>query len=326
MISTAPSQLPAVLLLLICSLSGCAPGELDYAVGTLERDRIHLAADSSEPLISIEVREGDTVSAGTVLLRQSSERITASIAAAEARLRSALAKLEEAEQGPRTQEIDQARARQAAAASRVVTTRSELERERSLVAENYTSANRIDRLEGALNEATAEQQEAAAALALALAGTRREIIEQASAAVAGIQAELDALRITLERTTVVSPVAGTVDALPLELGERPQPGQTLAVVLADGRTYARVHVPQPLRTRLQSGDRALVRVDGLDGDFAARVRWISMDAAFTPYFALTQHDRSRLAYLAEVDLLQPVDLPMGIPVEVRFPDLEVVGQ
>ena len=326
MISSAPFALPAVLLLLICSLSGCAPEELDYAVGTLERDRIHLAADSSEPLISIEVREGDTISAGTVLLRQSSERIEASIAGGEARLRSARAKLEEAEQGPRAQEIDQARARQAAAASRVGTIRTELQRERSLVAENYISANRIDSLEGALNEAIAQQQEAAAALALALEGSRRETIEQAGAEVAGIQAELDALGITLERTTVVSPVAGTIDALPLELGERPQPGQTLAVVLADGRTYARVHVPEPLRTRLHSGDRALVRVDGVDGDFAARIRWISTDAAFTPYFALTQHDRSRLAYLAEIDLLQPVDLPMGIPVEVRFPDLAVIAQ
>jgi HlyD family secretion protein len=197
-----------------------------------------------------------------------------------------------------------------------------LDRERSLVDQNYTSANRVDILEGALNEAVARQQEAAAALALLNEGTRSETIEQARADVAAHQANVDQLELTLARTAVVAPVSGMVDALPLELGERPQPGQTLAVLLAHGRTYARIHIPEPLRTRLNSGDRALVRVDGVPSDFAAKIRWISSDAAFTPYFALTQRDRSRLAYLAEVDLQEQTDLPMGIPVEVRFPDLD----
>ena len=51
------------------------------------------------------------------------------------------------------------------------------------------------------------------------------------------------------------------------------------------------------------------------------IRWISSEAAFTPYFALTQHDRSRLSYLAEIDLTDGGDLPAGIPVEARFPEL-----
>jgi HlyD family secretion protein len=83
-------------------------------------------------------------------------------------------------------------------------------------------------------------------------------------------------------------------------------------------------VPEPLRTRLRTGSRALVRVDGYPGEFAAQVRWISAEAAFTPYFALTQHDRSRLSYLAEIDLVEGSHLPAGIPVEVTFPDLAEV--
>ena len=48
------------------------------------------------------------------------------------------------------------------------------------------------------------------------------------------------------------------------------------------------------------------------------------DAAFTPYFALSQHDRSRLSYVAEIDLTgeETERLPVGIPVQVTFPDLE----
>jgi len=50
------------------------------------------------------------------------------------------------------------------------------------------------------------------------------------------------------------------------------------------------------------------------------VRKLSHDAAFTPYFALTQHDRGRLVYLAEVEVAGPAAdaLPTGVPVEVRF--------
>ena len=84
----------------------------------------------------------------------------------------------------------------------------------------------------------------------------------------------------------------------------------------------------PLRVRVGPGSRARVRIDGVDAPLEGRVRMISREAVFTPYFALTQHDRSRLAYLAEVDLSDGVagDLPTGIPVEVRFPLNEVAAR
>ena len=72
--------------------------------------------------------------------------------------------------------------------------------------------------------------------------------------------------------------------------------------------------------RIRVGSRARVRIAGREGELAARVRWVAHDAAFTPYFALTQHDRGRLSYLAEVDIegADSVELPTGVPVEVEF--------
>ena len=109
--------------------------------------------------------------------------------------------------------------------------------------------------------------------------------------------------------------------MPFEIGERPPLGATVAVVLAGGRTYARVHVSEPLRAQLTAGSRAEIWLDGQDEPLPGKLRWISADAAFTPYFALNQHDRSRLSYLAEVDLdADDQGLPIGVPVEVTFPD------
>jgi HlyD family secretion protein len=90
-------------------------------------------------------------------------------------------------------------------------------------------------------------------------------------------------------------------------------------LLASERSFARVHIPEPLRTRLQPGSPARLHIDGHDSEYDGTVRWISSEAAFTPYYALTQQDRSRLSYLAEIEVEAAVDLPVGIPVEVRFP-------
>ena len=61
-------------------------------------------------------------------------------------------------------------------------------------------------------------------------------------------------------------------------------------------------------------------VDGVETVFEGRVRTVSAEAAFTPYFALTERDRGRLSYLAEIVLSEPEaeQLPTGLPVEVRF--------
>jgi HlyD family secretion protein len=94
-------------------------------------------------------------------------------------------------------------------------------------------------------------------------------------------------------------------------------------MLADGRTYARVYIPQPERNRLAPGAAAEIHIDGYAEPFPGELHWVAADAAFTPFFALTRFDRSRLSYLAEVDVLDPqaAALPAGIAVEVYFPDL-----
>jgi HlyD family secretion protein len=151
-----------------------------------------------------------------------------------------------------------------------------------------------------------------------------EELDQARAGLAEAQAALDEAKISLERLRVRAPVAGCIDALPYELGERPAPGAVVAVMLAAGAPYARVFVPEPIRARVRPGTAARIWVDGKEESFAGRVRTVSGEASFTPYFALTERDRSRLVYVAEVDLDGPeaAELPTGVPVEVVFEEGE----
>ena len=312
----------AASLLFLFAAAGCDRDDLDYAVGTIERYRIDLVADSGEPVVALYVAEGDAVEVGAPLLEQDAQRLTIALVRARAEEALALARLREAEAGPRAQEIEAARAQLASARARMSTAEAELNRQKSLASRSYASRSQVNILQGEVDAARAGVEEAAARLAELEEGTRSERVDQARAAYAASQAKVSELEFDIARAVIRAPVDGVVETLFFRVGERPARGQTVMTVLSSERTFARVHIPQPLRTHLQTGDRARLRVDGYESDFDGRIRWISSEAAFTPYFALTQYDRSRLAYLAEIDLPGDTALPNGVPVEARFPDLE----
>jgi HlyD family secretion protein len=306
--------------LLLSLLGTSCTNEAQVAVGQLERDRIELVAEANEPIVEIAVREGDAVAAGALVVRLAPDRFAALREAADERVATAEARAAEAERGPRAEQIAQARARHAGAQDALATAQREAKRARELHAGGAASDEFVDQRERALSLARAERDAAAAALAELVAGTRSEQIAQAHGQRDEARAAAREAALREQRLEVRAPRAGVVDALPYELGERPPAGAVVAVLLADGAPYARVHVPAALRAHLKPGTSARVRVDGVDAPFAGRVRSVAQDASFTPYYALTQHDRGRLSYLAEVDLTDAAarDLPSGLPVEVEL--------
>ncbi len=312
-----------VVIALAIALVGCDDISDVRSLGTLERDRIQLVADSNEPITRVLVREGDRVAVGDILVQQDMTRAEIALVKARADEAAALSALSEAEAGPRAQQISQARARLQAATSNKRTARFELDRDLELAERNLVSQNSLDLSQGKYDEARAKENEAKAALNELLEGTRSETIDQARARHAAAAANVADLEVALARSSIRAPVVGSIEALPYKIGERPQAGATVAVLLASGRTYARVHVSEPLRTQLAVGDDADIWIDGRAGPLGGKLRWISADAAFTPYFALNQHDRSRLSYLAEVDVVsEDDDLPVGVPTEVSFPGID----
>jgi len=144
-------------------------------------------------------------------------------------------------------------------------------------------------------------------------------LRQAEEAVSQADARLASLAIDLERHSSVAPVDAVVDSLLFEVGERPAIGKPMAILLSGQQPYARVFVSESMRVHVRPGTSAKVFVDGLEETLDGRVRWIASEAAFTPYFALTEHDRGRLSFAAKVDILNArTRLPDGVPVEVEL--------
>ena len=301
-------------------LWGCFEDGPPPAVGTLERDRLDLIAESSEPVVERPVQEGAYVEKGALLVKLDPKRLAAQVAqVASARARAA-ARLAELVRGPSRERIAEARARLHGAESRLTTARDDLTRSEDLFKQGVVSPQQRDQQQTAFDEAKAARDAARATLDELLEGTTEEELAQAEAALAETDAALADAQVRLGRLEVRAPAAGWVDALPYELGERPPQGGVVAVLIADAAPYARVYVPASVRVHVTAGTPAEVRVLGIDHPLPGRVRMVARDASFTPYFALTERDRGHLVYVAKVDLEGPEarGLPTGVPVEVRF--------
>lgn len=304
----------------VLALAGCGiDKEPNRVVGELTSDRYELTAEVAEPITTINIAEGESVAADQVLLSQDDTRARARLAEATAALAQQQARLDELVRGPRAEQIAAARANVEGATQDLEFRQTEMTRVEDIHARGLASPDQLDQASAGVDAAQANLKLRLAQLEEMLAGTTIEELAQAEQAVAQLAARRDAIQVDLDRHTIRAPVAGVADSRLFEAGERPSPGQPLMIVLGGEQPYARVFVPETIRVHITSGTAAVIHVDGLDEPLDGRVRWVSSESAFTPYFALTEHDRGRLSYVAKVDITTNRErLPDGVPVEVEF--------
>lgn len=309
---------PFLPLMALLGLAACSQ-EAPRALGTLEWDRITLPSPAAERIVGIEVREGQRVRAGEVLLRLEPTVTQEQLAAAIAQGRRSDAALAELRAGPRREEIARARATLAAAEAQAADATAQFRRVADLAARQLLAAAEQDRARATAANAEAQVRAARQALLELERGTRSEQIAQGEAAAQAASAEAAAQRLLLGKLTLTAPRDGVVDSLPYRLGDQAPVGAPLVVLLAGDAPHARVYVPAALRARVKVGDPAQVHVEGSDRSWPGTVRMIRGDPTFTPYYALTGQDAARLSYLAEIQLgAEASELPAGLPLWAGF--------
>ena len=301
-------------------LAACSGDDGNHrVVGVLASDRIEVTADYAEPITQVAVAEGARVTAGDLLLTQDNARALAHLQDAEAALGQSKARLDELVRGPRSESIAAARASVEGATQRLDFRRSEQARLQEIFARGLASDEQLDAANAALDDAQADLKVQRAKLQELLAGTTLEELAQAEQAVAQFTARRNLAQIAVDRHVLRATVDGVLDNRLFELGERPQAGQAVLIILAARQPYARVFVPESLRVHIRTGTPATIYVDGLDTPIEGTVRTVASEAAYTPYYALTERDRGRLSYVAKIDIAEDRErLPDGVPVEVEF--------
>lgn len=307
------------LLVIVCCvlLAGCKPAGPAPWLGTLERDRIELLAPVSERVVAQPVAEGERVTAGTLLVQLNPERLQLEVNRQQARLRQAEAGLALLRAGSRVEDIEAARAELAQQRALLPEARLSLERVQALTSRQLASRAERDRAQAEFDRLRAQIAAAEQRLARAEAGNRTQEIDAAKAARDASRAELALARFHLNELAIAASREGIVESLPYRVGDRVLAGAVVAVLETDTAPYAEVYVPAPARTGLHTGDAMRVWVEGIAEPFKGSLIWVASEPVFGPYYALSEGERSRLMYLARVQLpAGAVTLPSGVPAHV----------
>lgn len=316
---TARTFIPGLLCLAL--LGGCDRRDNEPLLGTLEWDRIGVPAEASETILDWKVAEGDAVQAGQLLVELDPRRLDARLDQARGQVAQAEARLEELSNGARQESIDAARATLVRNRADATEAGRNYQRVAALYTRGQVAIAERDRARASRDQADAAVKNADAQLRELTNGTRPEQLAQAAAELQAARAALARLQVDREHLSVRAPRAGRVDALPFRPGDQPPANAEVVSLLVGETPYARLFIPAPVRSRIAIGDRLQVGVEGVEGLFTGRVRSIASEASFTPYYALTGSDASRLVYRAEVVLEgeAAARLPAGLPLHAERP-------
>ena len=306
--------------LTVILLSACDSHPANIALGTLERDRIAHAATANEVVVALPVTPGSPVKKGVLLVKLDDTLQLARVNKAKAEVAQAEAQLEKLRNGARPEEIAAASAKVAGARATLVENEASYQRSIDMIKQKLTSEATLDKARASRDASIAGLKSAQEKLLELTNGSREEDLRAAEARLAGATASLANENKRLADLSIVATRDGILDNLPWNLGERVSIGSPLAIVLAGLAPFARIYVPEPYRVKLKIGDRLIVHVDGIKKPITGQLRWIATEPAFTPYYALNQEERSRLMYLAEVQLPDSeAQLPNGVPAQVELP-------
>lgn len=214
-------------------------------------------------LVAMPVEEGQRVEEGepiAELLRGLLEIERAGALAELDRLRQVLGELEA---GSRPEELDQARALVAGFEARLDYARGRLDRLKRLAERGTSTADELQDAQTELRSTEAQLQGSRAALALAVAGPRKEQIAQAAAAVAVQEAAVERINDQLGKHTIRAPFAGWIVERFAEKGQWLNRGGLVARVAELDRVEVEARVPELSVRGLRPGGDVRLEFDAV---------------------------------------------------------------
>lgn len=164
----------------------------------------------SGQILKLDIEEGRRVQKGDLLAIIESTDYQAEFDQAKAAVRLAAAKLEELENGPRKQEIEQAKAELARAKVQAAQLKMQYEREKELVKNETVTQQTFEETESAYRATEHQVASLQAALDLLEEGTRREQIEAARAELERARAAASRAEWQLGNCSITAPITGTI--------------------------------------------------------------------------------------------------------------------
>ena len=314
------------------------------ASGTIEATSVTISPEVAGKTAEVNVAEGDTVTAGDILVQLDTGLLdaqrgqaeaavasaTAGVAAATAALAAAQSNLDLLAAGPSVAQLAVAR-RQVDQANTAYKAARNAYDDLSSAAKDTAPGKAVkarrDNAKAALATARAAYDLVAAGARDEQLATARAQVDAATAQVGAAQAQqasakagLAVLDAQLARLTLVAPTAGTVLARMIEPGETVVPGAALLEIGNLDELTLTVFVPEDRYGQVALGQPVTVAVDSFPGRvFKGKVSRISDKAEFTPRNVQTVEGRTSTVFAIDL-ALDPSDgtLKPGMPADVTF--------
>jgi HlyD family secretion protein len=298
-----------------------SPSEL-VLYGNVDLREVELPFNGSERIAAVLVQEGDHVNRGELLARLETRRLAPQVAKAEADLAAQQQSVDRLHHGNRPEEIAQARANVAAAAADAENARAQYRRMNTLSESSSgraVSRQDMDSAKAALDTAEARLAVNQKALALELAGPRKEDVAQGEAQLRADQAQLALLQQQFKDADLLAPLDAVVRSRIVEPGEISSPQKSAFTLAILDPKWVRAYVAEPDLGWVREGMKAEVTVDAFRGrSFPGWIGFISPVAEFTPKSVETADLRSSLVYEIRVFVRDPADaLRLGMPATVH---------
>lgn len=306
-------------------LAGCGDGVPPAFNGYAEAELVYVAPTTAGVLQSVAVQRGDQVQRGQPLFAQDTDAEALMRESAAARSTRAAAVEANLRKGRRPVEIAALDAQLAQAQAALSASAAALKRQQTLVAQGFVSALQLDTLVAARDRDAARVKELQAQRQLALEAARSDEI---AAAVADVKAggfdEALARWHEGQRARTAPADAAVFDVL-ARPGEFVAAGAPVVVLLPPGALKVRFFIPEEQLPQARVGRRVQLGCDGCPSGLAARVRWVSPQAEFTPPVIYSVGNRSKLVFAVDAmpepsgtaGLMKP-----GQPVDVRWADAQ----
>lgn len=281
--------------------AGCNTAPVYDATGIFEATTVTVASETTGKILTFNISEGDSIIVGepiavidTTLLvlqqkqimsqQQSAESSSPDIAAQAASLRSQIAHQ-----------------------------RQESERQKKLLADGATTQKRYDDA-AALLRTTQGQLDG---LLSTLSKSRNSISDNAAA----LQYQRQQIAEQIEKSTVKSPLTGTVLVKYAETGEFATPGKPLIKVANLDDIYLRGYFTVSQLAYIKLGQKVTVIAD-FGGDeqyeYPGTITWIAQESEFTPKSIQTRDSRANLVYAVKISVKNDGRLKLGQYGEVRL--------
>lgn len=253
------------------------PPSIAVANGRIEVERWDVATKLPGRVAEVRVKEGDAVTAGTILAKMDVADLLAQRAAARANVSRAV------------QGIAKAKADVASAEANLALAEVQLHR----------SAELLDK--AVSPQALLDQRKAQRDVAVALLGAARAAVADADAAREAAEAQVAAIQAAIDDMTLTAPVGGRIEYRLVDPGAVVGAGGKVLTLLDLTDVTMTVFLPTRTVGRVKLGAPVRIVLDAVpEWVIPARVSFVAAEAQFTPKTVETADERDKLMYRVAV--------------------------